>query len=182
MGSNRKDTFDIVYQTYRDDVLQVAKLCTRNLHTAEDITQEVFLKYHLYTATQEVRNHRRWLLTLSRNLSLNYIRDNSKETVMDLNMHANDLPDWKSDPANIFFEKLWKGTSVSHAEVIMCALKEKNIRWFDAITLVYGMARKRKDVADAMGITEDALDGLLKRAKNWIETNYRKEYDHINCK
>jgi hypothetical protein len=30
-----------------------------------------------------------------------------------------------------------------------------------------------------MGITVDALQGLLRRAKDWIKKNYRDEYDHI---
>lgn len=182
MESNRKAAFDAVYSTYHDSVLHMAMITTRNLHTAEDITQEVFLKYYLYTSAKEVRHPRNWLLTLSKNLSLNYLRDHRYESVMDLEANEEMFPDAKADPECRFFEKLWKSTSLAYAEKILAALYDKNEDWYKAVTCVYGMARKRQEVADAMGISVDALDGLLKRAKNWIERNYRKEYDHINYK
>lgn len=182
MKSNRKAEFDAVYNEYHDSVLHMAMIKTNNLHTAEDITQEVFLKYYLYTSTNEVRYPRTWLLSLSKNLSLNYLRDHRYEKVMDMEANEEKFPDLDADPEVRFFEKLWKSTSLAYAERILAALKEKNESWYQAVTGVYGMARKRQDVAEAMGISEDALDGLLKRAKNWIEKNYRKEYDHINYK
>lgn len=182
MRSNRKAEFDAVYEMYHNSVYQVAAHVTNNLHTAEDITQDVFLKYYLYTASSEVKSPKTFLLTLSNRLSLNYLRDNKYETVLDMEEHEEDFPDEEANPESIFFKKLWSSDTLVYSEVILDALKKKNESWYDAVTYVYGMARKRKDVAEAMGISVTALDGLLKRAKNWIEENYRNEHDHINCK
>ena len=51
------------------------------------------------------------------------------------------------------------------SETILKALKAKNEKWYDAITYVYCMERKQQEVADAMGITLDSLDSMLRRAK-----------------
>ena len=182
MGSNSKAEFDVIYRKYKDDVLRMAVIKTNNLHTAEDITQEVFLKYYLYTLNSEVKKPRNWLLSLSKNLSINHLKLYRYEIVMNLREAEEEFQDAEADPEYIFFDKLWKSDSLACSGTILTALKEKNENWYWAVTGVFCLGRKRQEVADIMGISADALDGLLKRAKNWIEKNYSKEYDRIACK
>lgn len=181
MKSNRKAEFDAVYQKYSDSVFQIAMYVTGNLHTAEDITQEVFLRYYLYTATSQVTGKKTWLMTLSRNLAINSLRIQNHEELYDMDECEKEFPQLEENPEYVFFENMWKCDSLTQAETILKALKEKNERWYDAITYVYGMARKQKEVADAMGMSVESLDSMLRRAKNWIKKKYKKEYDHINC-
>lgn len=180
MESNKRAEFDAIYEYYSKSVYYTALCYTGSPHTAEDITQEVFLKYYLYTKSSTVESPRAWLLTLSRNLSLNHIRELKYETLMDMEEHEAEFADEGFNPENIFFEKLWTSDTFTHSSTILEALKNKKQRWYDAVSYVYCMRRSRKEVAEIMGISEDALDGILKRAKNWIEKNYRKEHDHIN--
>ena len=182
MGSNRKAMFDAVYKAYYNSVYHVALQRTGDRHAAEDITQDVFLKYYLYTAVSEVESPKAWLFTLSRRLSSNYNKKHRKEELIDFEEREADFVDYETDPECVFFEKMWECEVLDSAETILKALKHKNEKWYDAVTYVYGMAMKRKDVADAMGISVMALDGLLKRAKNWIEKKYNFDFDRINSR
>lgn len=182
MESNKRAEFDAIYEAFHKGVYYTAWCYTGSSHTAEDITQEVFLKYYLYTRISTVDSPKAWLMTLSRNLSLNHKRKLKHETLLDMEEHEAEFADESSNPENMFFEKLWKSDALICSSTILEALKSKKQRWYDAVTYVYCMGRTRREVAEIMGISEDALDGILKRAKNWIEKNYRKEHDHINQK
>lgn len=180
MGSNRKAVFDTVYREYYKGVYHVALQRTKDQHTAEDITHDVFLKYYLYTAASEVESPNTWLKTVCNRTALNYIKKYSKEMLTfedDI-----ELVNYEADPEHIFFERLWECEVAESSETVLKALKRKNEKWYDAVSYVYAMSRERKEVAEMMGISVDALDGLLKRAKNWIKKRYRNEFDRINSK
>ena len=51
----------------------------------------------------------------------------------------------------------------------------ENERWYEAMTMVYCLGRKQKDVADAMGISLDVLTALLYRARKWVKKNYSSD-------
>ena len=182
MESNRKAMFDAVYKEHYNSVYHVALRYTGNQHTSEDITHEVFLKYYLYTAASDVESPRRWLLTVGSRLALNYNKKYNREELVDFEERSDEFVDRRMNPEHVFFEKMWECEVLDSAEVILKALKKKNEKWYDAVSYVYGMARKRQEVADAMGISVMALDGLLKRAKNWIEKNYKFDFNRINSK
>lgn len=69
-----------VYDEYGKMIYSVAlKLC-RNSHTAEDITQEFFLKLKNAAAVyRENTGHKKWLIISARNLALDHMRKNSRE-------------------------------------------------------------------------------------------------------
>ena len=78
--SIRKMEFDAAYAVHKESVYQVAMLYLRNQHTAEDIMQEVFLRYYIYTEHNEVKSVKGWLLRVTKNLASNYRRDHRRET------------------------------------------------------------------------------------------------------
>lgn len=182
MGSKRRAVFDALYREYYSSVYYVALDITRDRHTAEDITHDVFLKYYLYTAASEVKSPRAWLKTVCERTAKNHIKKYSKETLSYLDSAEVDFVNYEADPEHIFFEKLWECNVVESSETILKALNNKNVRWYDAVTYVYAMSEERREVADRMGISVNTLDGLLKRAKNWIKKRYRNEFDRIDSK
>lgn len=174
--------FDVVYREYYNGVYHVALKITGDRHTAEDITHDVFLKYYLYTAVSEVESPKAWLKTVCERLAFNYIKKYSRVTFITEEGIDTDFVNYKADPEYIFFEKLWECNVMESAETILRALKHKNEKWYDAVTYVYAMSWERKDAAEMMGMSVTALDGVLRRAKNWIKKRYRNEFDRINSK
>ena len=175
-----KADFDAIFELYQNVVVQAAALYTRDLHTAEDIAQEVFLRYFIYIGSGTVDNVKGWLLTTARNLAYNYVRDHRKEFPLDIETEDEALLEYERSPEKVFFEKLWNADVLETTNTILSALARKNENWFNAVTLVYCMGKPQKEVAESMGITYEGLQSMLYRAKNWIKGNYREEFDCID--
>ena len=58
---------------------------------------------------------------------------------------------------------------------ILDALYEENENWYEAITMAYCLERKQKDVAESMGISIQALTGVLYRARKWVKIHYNSD-------
>lgn len=172
--------FDAIYEQHKAKIFQTAMMYTKEWHTAEDITQEAFLRYYIYMEHASIDNTRQWLLTTTRNIALNYRRDRSREQLVDFEEFGEDKMDCSESTETIFFRKLWKREVLTSTITILDALYEKNRRWYDAVTLVYCMERPQKEVAECMGVNLDTLHSMLYRARNWIKEYCREEYDHIH--
>lgn len=177
--SIRKAEFDAVYEAHKDSVYQTALLYTRHPHAAEDIMQEAFLKYYIYTECNRVESVKGWLMTTARNMARNYIRDHRRETPVDLKETKVLMFSPERSTEDLFFKRLWKGERLDITYTILHALNGKNVKWHRAVTLVYCMEYSYREAAECMEITEDALDGILRRAKKWIKEDYEEEYNHI---
>ena len=72
--------FDTIYGRNRNKVFQTAMYYTKRMEIAEEITQEIFME--LYMQIEEIDESRveNWLLTVTKNKSLNWINRISAET------------------------------------------------------------------------------------------------------
>ncbi|BDZ76000.1 hypothetical protein Lac1_01830 [Claveliimonas bilis] len=100
--------FDAIYEQHKAKIFQTAMMYTKEWHTAEDITQEAFLRYYIYMEHASIDNTRQWLLTTTRNIALNYRRDRSREQLVDFEEFGEDKMDCSESTETIFFRKLWK--------------------------------------------------------------------------
>lgn len=179
MESKRREGFEAVYREYRELVFQTAIMYTHNPDDAEDIAQEAFIRYYIYSAHSMVSNPKNWLSVISKNLSYNHVKHAKHERLLNEDESIEEMLEWEHDTADVFFENMWKREIVEYTDRILGAVKVRNKRWYDALIYAYCMEMPRRELADCMGITLDALTSMLQRAKNWIRENYREEYDHI---
>ena len=73
------------------------------------------------------------------------------------------------------FHKILQKEKVGYGWTILDALYEENENWYEAITMVYCLERKQKDVAESMGISIQALTGVLYRARKWVKIHYNSD-------
>lgn len=179
MESGRREGFDAVYKEYRELVFQTTVLYTHNPDDAEDIVQEAFVRYYIHSAHSIVANPKNWLLVISKNLALNHIRHAKYERLLSEEESMEIILEREPDVADVFFENMWKREILEYTDRILEAVSSRNKRWYDALIYAYCMKMPRREIADCMGITLDALSSMLRRAKNWIKDNYNDEYDHI---
>ena len=142
--------------------------------------QETFLRYYIYMEHTRVENTKNWLLTTAKNITLNYIRDNSRAICLDLEEDEEGAYGLGESGEEIFFDKLWRREVLRSADMILDALYRRNRRWYDAVTLVYCMEKPQKQAAECMGMSLESLQSMLYRARNWIKKHYSEEYDHIH--
>jgi RNA polymerase sigma-70 factor (ECF subfamily) len=79
LSDRKTQEFTEHYNTYYPLLLGSIYTRVRDFHAAEDICQEVFIRY--YDKFDEVENPRRWLFGTLRNVTLEHYRKNSSQTV-----------------------------------------------------------------------------------------------------
>lgn len=179
MESNIAGDFASVYNHYRKLVFQTAFIYTHNQADIEEIAQEVFLRYYIYSKHKTVENPGSWLAVTTRNYTVNYLKHMEHGRLLNEDESMELLMEEGPDTADVFFENLWKKNCAAYASRILEAIRCRNKRWYDALVCAYCMNMPRREIADYMGTTVNGVEGLLARAKKWIIKNYREEYDQI---
>lgn len=171
------------YEEYFNAVYQEAYDYSGNHHVAEEIAQEVFFIILIHTRNADKKYVLKWMLMTARCRALNYLRDNGRLVPMEpLLMKDDKYPAEfiKESSEDTTFEKI-KSERYQELETrIFQELNEKNRRWYDAVTMTYYLGMPQKEVAEEMGITLYALEGMLKRARKWMVKRYKAQYDHLH--
>ncbi|WP_270182525.1 RNA polymerase sigma factor SigX [Alkalihalobacillus sp. CinArs1] len=75
------ETFDRLYNDYHATLFQFLFYMVKNRAVAEELVQEVYIKvlrsYHSY---EERSNEKTWLLTIARNVAIDYLRTHNRRT------------------------------------------------------------------------------------------------------
>lgn len=91
LSLNSKDNFEKVLELYSKTVYRLAYARTGSIHDAEDILQEVFLRYAKSGITFNDENHRKaWLLKVASNCSKSLVTSswNKRRTDVDIESGA----------------------------------------------------------------------------------------------
>ncbi|WP_377891292.1 RNA polymerase sigma factor SigX [Alkalihalobacillus sp. R86527] len=75
------ETFDRLYNDYHTTLFQFLFYMVKNRAVAEELVQEVYIKvlrsYHSY---EERSNEKTWLLTIARNVAIDYLRTHNRRS------------------------------------------------------------------------------------------------------
>ncbi len=92
--------FAELYETTKSDVYGFALSILKNVHEAEDVMQEVYIKIHHSADTYQPQGKpMAWILTITRNLCLNHLRSVRHHEDIDEIHHM--LADREEDPLNV---------------------------------------------------------------------------------
>lgn len=177
-----KADFDAIYRDHVGCVYATAVKYTKNHHTAEEIVQNVFLKYYINMENTDSDAARAWLVLTTKYMALNVKRDHQKEYLverMDIKEEIQ-LSESVESPEEVFVRKFKEREYTKLKVDIFEALYEKNPRWYEIITITYILGKPQKEIAENMGVTLDVLHSTLYRAKQWIRKNFAEEYTHLN--
>ena len=118
-----------------------------------------------------------WLVTTTKNTAINYMKKRARECPKaDIELFS-DLysKEYAESAEEHVFHKILQKEKVGYGWTILDALYEENENWYEAITMVYCLERKQKDVAESMGISIQALTGVLYRARKWVKIHYNSD-------
>lgn len=120
-----REAFEELVHLYKGKVYRHALAMVRDPQTAEDITQEAFVKafFQLKKLEQETA-FVSWLTRIVRNLCLDYLKKAKRETVTDLNgfdVPGNEVLSSKSGPAvdRMMIQEALDRLSIEHREAII---------------------------------------------------------------
>lgn len=74
---------DIIYRNYSKDVYRYLLYLSRNHHTSEDLTQEVFCRALKHVEALDGKQAKSWLLRVAHNAYIDLIRKESRSSIYD---------------------------------------------------------------------------------------------------
>lgn len=166
-----EETFEAIFLRYYPLVYQLAYRCTGQQDEAEDIAQEVFLRYYRVPPRATSEGERRaWLCRIATNLSLNALRAKQRR------IHHEERSG----------EQLWAGETdlsartdpeqhalmVEQVDLVRSVLAELPERQ-QSYLLLRSIGLSYAEIAQTTGVAQASVGALLARA----EREFRRKYD-----
>lgn len=170
MGEIYSNSVEVVINTYGDMIFRIAFSITKNKPDADDIFQEVFLKYIKYKDKYEFKNEehlKRWLIKVCINCGKDSVSSEwNKNSSIDDDDNPIDIPD--------------SGNLDTNSEIsldLKNALNSIPAKYRTVIYLYYFEQLSTNDIAKAMGSTVPAIRITLSRARNALKQKLGGEYN-----
>lgn len=123
--SNNKDGLESIYKEYITSIYSLVLSIVKNKENAEDITADFFIKLWLKAHTYNFNgHHKRWLMTLAHNMSIDFLRKNSKELLTeDIHIDCNSSSSMESEVHDkLLMNTLLSNLNISEREIVILHL------------------------------------------------------------
>lgn len=166
--------FADIVREYADGLMLYINSFTRNIHIAEELTEEVFFK--LAVKKPHFRNQssfKTWLYSIGRNTALDYLRKNSRQSCVNIE-EAKDIQ------AEENVEKLY--LKEEQKLKLHTCLKSLRPEYSQVLYLVFFEEFDNAQTAQIMKKTKRQTENLIYRAKAALKSKLEKEgfeYENI---
>lgn len=149
-------------RTYGNDVLRTAYMYVKDIHTAEDIFQEVFIKVnnHLHTF-QGNSTIKTWIIRITINTCKDYLKSAYSRHTVPMEEFVEDNLSTEEDFSNLEREETIKGVK----EAVM----ELPEHYKDVIMCVYFQELSMEQSAKLLDVPIGTIKSRLKRAKEKLK-------------
>ena len=157
-----------IVREYKDGLILYLNGFVKNIHTAEDLTEETF--FRLMTKKPKFSGKstfRSWLYSIGRNAAVDHIRRNSKLT----GTPVEDMEETLSDENDLERSYLKEERKIT----VHKALSKLNPDYRQILWLVYFEDFTNAEAATALKKSERQIRNLLHRAKQSLKTQLKKE-------
>ncbi len=165
------ESFEAMFTRYYPLVYQLAYRCTGRSDEADDIAQEVFLRFYRMPPSAPTEGEQRsWLCRVATNLSLNALRSQQRRT-----HHEEQAGDRATQNGNVNGiekspeEHLLAAEQAALIRSVLAELPEKQ----QAYILLRSVGCSYAEIAEATGVASASVGSLLGRA----EREFRRRYN-----
>lgn len=154
------EEFNVKYHMHKNTIYSIAYTYVHNVHDADDITQDVFMKYLNSSDTfQTLDNEKYWLIRVTINTAKSFLKKawKNKVSLDDELINRVGSPD-KKESNNEMFE-------------IVYSLPQK---YKEVIVLYYYEDLKINEIAKTLKISESNVKKRLERGRNLIKEKETK--------
>lgn len=162
------DAFVALIRQYKDGLIFYLDSFTHDLHIAEDLAQETFIKIAIRKpAFMHRAQFKTWLYQIARNLALDWIRREAKQASVPLEM----LGDISDDEMSL------EHSYLQHEQRIMVrrALRRIKCDYSQVLYLVYFEGFDNSQTAKIMKKNKRQIENLLYQAKKALKSELSKE-------
>ena len=159
--ANDHKAFEVVYKKYYRVLLGIAMRYTSNLHEAEDVLQDAFIKiFHSIAAYNASGSFEGWIKRIVQNTAINSYRRNLK---YDLYIDVSDQEDKLEDDS---FTSVFDAFEMKEVVALLNSMPEG---YRLAINLYFIDGYSHKEIAGMLEITEGTSKSQLFKAKNYLK-------------
>lgn len=150
-----------LYARYADDVLRCVRSVVEDVHEAEDITHDIFLKLMAIIASYEPREvpFAAWIMRVARNCAFDYHRGRRPMPFEEVRVSVDDSGPLRAERRRDFYQALL-GLPTEQRDVLIL----RHIKGFSP-----------PEIANMLGKTESAIHGLHHRGR----TNLRNALEEL---
>lgn len=157
----QEQNFKTAYEKYYDTIFKRISYLTGDMHAAEDLTQEVFMK--LYNSPPAHDNIAAWLNKVSTNTSYNYIRDKK------VHEGKNEMIYKKEMDNVVSIEEV----AINNCEVDLTKKVLNILSPRDRMCLLLKFSGyKYSEIAEVIGVDKNSVGTLISRAQTKFKENY----------
>ena len=164
--SKIEESFKDIFERYYPKVLKQISWIVKDEFKAEDITQEVFIKY-FKNPPRHNENIGGWLSKVAINHALNYIRSEKNTKTRELEVFRNTQDEFFEDPEEIAIKRF------ERAKVKEVLLK-MNKRDMMCLILKHS-GYSYEEIAISLGIKKSSVGKTVARAQKKFKELYEKE-------
>ena len=147
--------------TYGDTVYKVAFSYCKNHADAEDIYQDVFVKYFQHPAPFESNIHEKaWLIRVTINCSKSFLRSNWHKKVILLKEYQDET------------------TNMEHNTDLLSIVLELPIRYREVIHLYYYEGYSTKEIALLLSRKETTIRTQLQRGRELLKSKLKEDFSY----
>lgn len=167
--------FADIVREYADGLMLYINSFTRNIHVAEELTEEVFFK--LAVKKPHFRNQssfKTWLYAIGRNTAFDYLRKESNYAVTNIEEHK-DMQEEEESVEQLYLKEEQK------VRLLTC-LKTLKPEYAQVLYLVFFEEFDNAQTAQIMKKTKRQTENLIYRAKAALKSKLEKEgfeYENI---
>ncbi len=155
-------------ETYKDGLILYLNGYVKNLHLAEDLTEETFFRLMVKKPRFSGKSSfKSWLYSIGRNVAVDFLRRNAKI----LPTPVEDMADYLQEEASLEQSYLQEEEKI----LLYRALFQLNADYRNILWLIYLEGFSHEEAATALKKNGRQVKNLLYRAKQSLKTTLEKE-------
>lgn len=167
--------FNRIYEEYHRLVIHVAFDILRDYDLAQDVCQEVFVKFHEKIEGLDEDKIKGWMLRNARRKTIDFVRKSYRKrevSVVSEQVEQELVSEYLVETEDESCRKEFR-------QFVLEELREKNEGWHDLMVRVVIGNESPEAVAEDHGITVMNLRVRLSRARRWLYNNYYRYYREL---
>lgn len=157
-----------IIKCYKDGLILYLNSLVGNIHTAEELAEDTFVLLGIKKPKDKGKSSfKTWLYTIGRNVAIDYLRRNSKQT----NISINDYPELVSEEENLELAYVKE----ERKSTVYRALWKLKPEYRQVLWLVYFENFSNKQTAAVMKKNVHSIETLIYRARKALKSQLELE-------